>query len=384
MMIDELNYLIDYMIAENESINIINPHRYNRKRDLFRILCGIRFPKPIDEEFLKRYDKYLDSLINEKNIIDVKEIKTLKEQYQNVSFRNADKIAIFKGDITSIKIDAILNSANRRMQGCYVPLHKGCVDNAIHFFAGIELKNACVETLKNRNLPFIATGKGMITDSFHLPCDKIIHMVAPICNGFPKESEYNLLMQTYRRALKRLVRNDLKSIALCAMGTGKSKFPKKETFKRALDEIDVFLDENRENIEKIVFVVYTLEEYKLLEEIILKDNAYDKTAMPKKYSTIPKTSKIMPKKDKEKLKELEENKKDEKTENGRLIINEMVERLSGENNIFVNQDYIRKPDRPKYEKIIYTLLPEEEIIYDDDSFLEEMKKARRRKSSKTK
>ena len=57
----------------------------------------------------------------------------------------------------------------------------------------------------------------------------------------------------------------------------------------------------------------------------------------------------------------------------------MTKRLEGENNEFVNQDYIRKVDRPKYEKIIYTLLPEEEIIYDDYSFLEEIRKNRRKK-----
>lgn len=373
---EELNYLIDYLLEENEVLKEVctNPDRLNRKKDMFRILCSSRLPAPIDPEFLKRYDKFMDELVSDKEIIDVENIKTISELYPKNKYKNANKIAILKGDITALKIDAIVNSATHRMEGCYVPLHKNCVDNAVHFYAGIELKNECVRYIDELGKNFIGYGKGMVTDSFHLPCKKIIHMVVRECNGFPKEEEYEFLINTYEKALRKLVKRELKTIAFCSLGTGLYRFPKKETLTRVLKMIDGFLDEKGENIEKVVLVEYTLENFKILEDIILEN---DKSIS----KVMPKTSKIASKSEKERLLQLDiENKQKEKnTESGRTIISEMVNRLNGENNKFVNQDYIRKVDRPKYEKIVYTLLPEEEIEYDDTSFLEEMKNKRKRK-----
>lgn len=376
---EELDYLIDYLLTENEVYKDVlkNPDRFNRKKDMFRTLCNFRLPKEIDPEFLVRYDKFMDELIAEKDIIDVQNIKTLKELYPRNKYKNADKIAILKADITSIKIDAIVNSANPKMEGCYIPLHKDCVNNSIHFYAGIELKNECKRYLGELGKNFIVKGKGIVTDAFHLPCKKIIHMVVNESNGFPKEEDYAFLINTYKKALRKLVRKNLRTIAYCSLGTGAYKFPKKETLTRVLKMVDEFLDENRENIDKVVLVEYTLENFKILENIVLENE----NILKNEKNIMPKTSKITSKTEKEKLLKLDLENKLKTKENrvGRNIIEEMTKRLEGENNEFVNQDYIRKVDRPKYEKIIYTLLPEEEIIYDDYSFLEEIRKNRRKK-----
>jgi len=376
---NELNYLIDYLLDEHEVLRETqtNPDRFNKKKDMFRLLCNCRIPAPIDPEFLKRYDKFMDNLINEKEIINVEDIKTIKELYPKSIYENSDKIAILKADITSIKIDAIVNSATHTMEGCFIPLHKNCVDNAIHFYAGIQLKNECVRYMDELERAYIPFGKGIVTDAFHLPCKKIIHMVVPESNGFPKEEEYEFLIETYKKALRKLIKRELRTIAFCSLGTGFYKFPKKETLTRVLKMVDEFLKENGEKIDKVVLVEYTPENFKVLEDIVLKNCEQNK----EEKKIMPRTAKIASKTEKARLEKLDlENKeKAKEKQEGRTIISEMVNRLNGENNEFVNQDYIRKVDRPKYEKIIYTLLPEEEIEYDDYSFLEEIKNKRRRK-----
>ena len=114
---EKLDYLLEYLLKENPRVNSI-PENYEDKKKLWRALCNVREPKVISDEFLKVEDEFLQEELKSKNITDVNNIKS------------EGKIALWQGDITKLKIDAIVNAANSQGLGCFRPLHN-CIDNQI-------------------------------------------------------------------------------------------------------------------------------------------------------------------------------------------------------------------------------------------------------------
>ena len=121
MILKTLDFLITYLAKErNEKIEIEKLSEEEKKR-LFRSLCNIREPKEISQEFLNKQDMYLQEQIQEKGIVEDIEASKI-----------TDNIYLWKGDITTLKIDAIVNSANSQGLGCFIPCHK-CIDNRYSF-----------------------------------------------------------------------------------------------------------------------------------------------------------------------------------------------------------------------------------------------------------
>jgi len=140
---ERLNYLIDKLLNESKKYDGVEiPKSFEEKKILFRSLMNIRMPKEIGKEFLKIQDEFLLIESFNKGIIDWKNLKTISEEFSLLITPYKEKISIWQGDITRLKVDAIVNAANSQMLGCFVPCHR-CIDNAIHSAAGIELRNEC-------------------------------------------------------------------------------------------------------------------------------------------------------------------------------------------------------------------------------------------------
>ena len=166
------------------------------------------------------------------------------------------RIEIHKGDITKLKVDAIVNAANTSLLG------GGGVDGAIHRGAGPELLEF------NRKLGGCVIGEAKISPGFNLPAKFIIHTVGPVWNG-GKNNEDKLLANCYNNSLKLAIENGVKTIAFPAISTGVYRFPLERATKIAVNEVKKFV-ERYESIEKVIFVCFDEETFRVYEKI-LKD-----------------------------------------------------------------------------------------------------------------
>ena len=207
---NRLEWLCRYLLDENPRYRQMPvPDSRQERRDLFRALMNVRPPEPVSEEFLQVQDEELQALLAEKGVVEILRIA------QN-------GIVEWQGDITRLKVDAIVNAANSQMLGCFVPLHR-CIDNAIHSAAGVQLRLACEEMMKGSDEP---TGSARITPGFNLPAKYVIHTIGPIVTTpLPLRQQEAQLASCYTSCLDLANKYGLASIAFCCISTGEFRFP---------------------------------------------------------------------------------------------------------------------------------------------------------------
>lgn len=163
-------------------------------------------------------------------------------------------ITLLRGDITKLKVDAIVNAANRSLLG------GGGVDGAIHRAAGPELLEAC------RLLNGCDTGDALITPGFRLSARYVIHTVGPVWRG-GQEREAELLRSCYTRSLDLAVQNQLVSIAFPNISTGVYRFPKALAAEIALSAVKDKLSTLEDGIQ-VSFVVFDNENEALYQNLL--------------------------------------------------------------------------------------------------------------------
>jgi hypothetical protein len=174
--VKKLDFLINYLLKENENIKIDKmPENIQEKKNLYRSLCNIREPKPISDEYLKIENEYLTEELDKKCIVDINTIQTIKEQKIPNNLKNVDKICLWQGDMTILRIDSVVNPANSQGLGCFMPLHN-CLDNQLNSNAGISLRLECNEIMKEKDYN-LKTGEAIITKGYNLPSKYVIHTV---------------------------------------------------------------------------------------------------------------------------------------------------------------------------------------------------------------
>ncbi len=251
---NKLDYLIEELIKEDHNLsNIEIPTNIDEKKDLYRALRNIRNPKPISEEYLKIQDEYLKEEINNKGIIDEKDIAFDK-----------DIISIWQGDITTLKCDVIVNACNEYLLGCFNPTHR-CIDNTIHSFAGMQLREECNNIMKGQTLP---NGDVVLTNSYNLPSKYIIQTVGPQVNGVPSKKDKDDLRKCYYNSLKLCKDKGLKTIAFPCIATGLYGFPKEEASKIAISAVKEYLKANPNAFNHIIFNVFKDEDLEIYKKNI--------------------------------------------------------------------------------------------------------------------
>lgn len=266
---ERLDYLIDSL--KKESIRYKNLSMGNsteEKRKVLRSLMNVRMPADMDKETQRIQDDYLKERIKENGIVSLNEIKTIDE----FSSRRpqTEKISIWKGDITRLKVDVIVNAANSQMLGCFIPMHT-CIDNCIHTFAGMQLRSECYRQMNLKRIKYgqdyeQPTAEPLLTDGYNLPCRKIIHVVGPIVESKLKDSHRRQLSDCYRNCLDLCKENGLRSIAFCCISTGVFRFPNDEAAHIAVQTVTEWLENNPDNIDRIIFNVFKDEDRRLYEQ----------------------------------------------------------------------------------------------------------------------
>ena len=249
MKLAEIKKLNAHLLAEMPDLQVGKiPDDLDSQRKLLRALMNVRPPMPLDENFLELQDKILSEEVLERGIVDIKNIPDIEKN-----------IKLWQGDITRLKVDAIVNAANSAMLGCFIPLHN-CIDNAIHSAAGLQLREAC-NKISTGNEP---TGSAKITPAYNLPSKFVIHTVGPIIpiNRKPNQAEKILLASCYKSCLKIAVENNLNSIAFCCISTGEFHFDNQMAAEIAVDTVRKFLRENNFTVIFNVFKDLDLEIYK--------------------------------------------------------------------------------------------------------------------------
>lgn len=164
-------YLIRELLKEQPQYRETEiPEDEDGQRRLLRSLFNVRMPRPAARAFIEVQDAYLREEIRRKGITELADLRQVQEG-----------VYLWKGDITTLRCDAIVNAANSQMLGCFVPCH-GCIDNAIHTFAGVQLRLACAELMRAQGHEEEAGG-AKITPAFNLPCRYVLHTVGPVVGG---------------------------------------------------------------------------------------------------------------------------------------------------------------------------------------------------------
>jgi len=249
---ERLHYLITYLINEQQA-DIQIPQNTSDKKRLLRSLMNIRPPIDADSGFLKIQNEYLMFEIAEMGVTDAAALPFIQE-----------RICLWQGDITTLKCGAIVNAANSRMLGCFVPCHK-CIDNAIHTYSGIQLRAECEQLMQKQGYDE-PTGQAKITKAYNLPCDYIIHTVGPIVSGRLTKTDCELLTSCYKSCLETAERNNIKSIAFCCISTGEFHFPNDKAAEIAVKTVKEYLKNS--DIERVIFNVFKDEDKAIYSKLL--------------------------------------------------------------------------------------------------------------------
>ncbi len=245
--IENIDFCIRYLLEQNR-VEAGMPDTLKEKQRLLRALMNIWEPQLLSEEFLKAQDAELQALLADKGVVEVDG-------------------ELWQGDITRMKVDAIVNAANSRGLGCWHPLH-ACIDNAIHSAAGLQLRQECNDILRGGE---ISTGDAIVTKGYNLPAKYVIHTVGPIiATGIPTLEQERQLADCYRNCLRLAVENGCRSIAFCCISTGEFRFPNRRAAEIAVETVHSSLITNHSSL-KVVFNVFKDIDYDIYSQLLGED-----------------------------------------------------------------------------------------------------------------
>lgn len=224
------------------------PSTIDEGQRMMRALMNVWEPREISADFLTIQDAELQQQAEGKGVVTIE----------------GEGLQLWQGDITRLKVDAIVNAANAQGLGCWAPLHN-CIDNCIHSAAGIQLRKECYDQLQGR---LLKTGEAMMTKGYNLPAKHVIHTVGPIIDtGVPTKEQEEQLSQCYRSCLDLAEQAGLESIAFCCISTGVFHFPNERAAEIAIETVKRY---PRQSVKAVVFNVFLDKDYDIYIRILWK------------------------------------------------------------------------------------------------------------------
>jgi O-acetyl-ADP-ribose deacetylase (regulator of RNase III) len=217
---------------------------------------NVRPPRPLRQDFLKMQDDLLSAEREEKGVVDGMALPAAAKH---------PNLVLWQGDITRLKVDAIVDADNSALLGCFCPCH-GCIDNAIHSAAGLQLRDECNTIMQKQGHPE-PTGRAKLTSAYNLPARYILHTVGPIVQGRVTRQDRRDLAACYRSCLELAAEHQLQSVAFCCVSTGEFHFPNQEAARIAIQTVTDFLGQNT-SIERVIFNVFKDMDVEIYRELL--------------------------------------------------------------------------------------------------------------------
>lgn len=254
MMDNHVN--IDAMIQELMVVNEVNwaiPSDEPSKQALLKTLMTISRPAKLSSRYYQIEKDYLSQKNGSRKVIHVDEIRE----------RLLDDLYIYQGDITNIQADAIVNAANEKLLGCFVPGHK-CIDNAIQMASGLGVRNECYDIVHEQGHDE-PVGLAKVTKGYNLPSKYIIHTVGPNVNG-PEKPTWDQVVQQLAHCYTSILeaanaKEDIKSLVFCSISTGIYGVPIELASDVALSTIQRYLTEEEHHFNAVIINVFSEEDY---------------------------------------------------------------------------------------------------------------------------
>ena len=219
---------------------------------------NVRTARGCSADFLRVQDEYLRAELDAKGITDVDSLRPVR-----------NGLYIWRGDITTLRCDAIVNAANSGMTGCYIPNHR-CIDNCIHSYAGVELREYCAELMRRQGHEE-PTGGAKITPAYNLPCRYVLHTVGPIIGGRVTKQDEALLASCYRSCLKLAAEKGLGSVAFCCISTGEFHFPNERAAEIAVKSVEDFM-QRESSVRRVIFNVFKNRDEEIYRKLLGADS----------------------------------------------------------------------------------------------------------------
>ncbi len=229
------------------------PAQPEEQRQLLRSLMNVREPGPADPEFLEMQDAYLQLRLRERGVTDYRELTPIRP-----------RLYLWRGDITLLRCDAIVNAANEGMTGCYRPCH-ACIDNCIHTYAGVQLRQRCGELMEAQGHPE-PTGQCKCTPAYNLPSRFVLHTVGPIVSGALTPWHEGMLKSCYLRCLETAESAGAESVAFCCISTGVFRFPAPRAAQIAVETVSGW--QSRHPDMDVIFNVFSEKDDALYRQIL--------------------------------------------------------------------------------------------------------------------
>ena len=228
-------------------------------RRVLRALLTVRGPGPLPEGANAELDALLGGERLARTITDARQLPTVAQSFPGTRYPAAERTILWRGDITALAADAIVNAANSALLGCFVPQHP-CIDNAIHSAAGPRLRDDCHLIMSEQNAAE-PTGTAKITRGYQLPARYVLHTVGPIVDGPLRPSHEQALASAYRACLDLAAETGtVRTLALCGISTGVFGFPKVPAARIALRTVSDWLAAHPGRVDRVVFTVFSADD----------------------------------------------------------------------------------------------------------------------------